>query len=264
MPFNETKCVLMHFAKRNKPIQSTSYHIGSTPLTTSNSHKDLGILLQNNLNWSSHLNLVCSKAYKTLYLLKRCFSTSIPCATKKRLYISLIRSQLSFCSQLWRPMLIRDIKKMESVQRRATKFIIGSSSTSDYKSRLVHLHLLPLMYYYELADIMFMVNSLKNRSPSNHFDILSFVDIQASNTRSSDKISLKHTLSSTKFDQQFYFNRVPRLWNKLPSIDLSPSSNTIKLNLHKYLWSHFLENFDPNITCSFHFSCPCGNCLGVN
>ncbi len=128
----------------------------------------------------------------------------------------------------------------------------------DYKSRLIRLHLLPLMYHYELADIMFMVNSLKKTS--SHFNVLNFVEMQHSNTRSSDKLSLKHIRSSTKFDQQFYFNRIPRLWNKLPPIYLSQSPVTIKQNLFKFFWSHFRDNFNPQDSCSFHFSCPCGNC----
>ncbi len=121
---------------------------------------------------------------------------------------------------------------MEGVQCRATKFIV--SNTMDYKSRLKSLHLLPLLYHFELIDIMFLVNSLKNPSPS-HFNIRNFVKIQDSNTRTSDKLSVKHTRSATKFDQQFYFNRIPRLWNNLPSVDLSLSSNTIKRNLFKFL-----------------------------
>ncbi len=69
---------------------------------------------------------------------------------------------MSYCSQLWRPLLIKDIKKLESVQRRATKFIIGNEiSGLNYRERLIHLNLLPLMYYYELSDITFLVNSLQ-------------------------------------------------------------------------------------------------------
>ena len=42
---------------------------------------------------------------------------------------------------------------LEHIQRRATKFILGDFSL-DYKSRLIYLHLLPLMYVFELFDIL--------------------------------------------------------------------------------------------------------------
>ena len=78
---------------------------------------------------------------------------------------------MSYCSQLWRPLLIKDIKKLESVQRRATKYIIGREHSGlNYKERLIRLNLLPLMCYYELSDIMFLVNSLKNQT--DRFNVL--------------------------------------------------------------------------------------------
>ena len=81
------------------------------------------------------------------------------------LYISLVRSKLPYCSQLWRPHLVRDISNLERVQRRASKFILDYSSL-NYKSRLVSLHLLPLMYWLELQDVMFLIKCLKD-SPDN-------------------------------------------------------------------------------------------------
>ena len=79
-----------------------------------------------------------------LGLLQRTFSTQCPNA-KKQLYLTLVRSQLIYCSQLWRPFLIKDIMILERVQRRATKFILNDY-TSPYKSRLTQLNLFPLMY----------------------------------------------------------------------------------------------------------------------
>ena len=46
-------------------------------------------------------------------------------------------------SQIWRPLQLKDIKPIESVQRRATKFILNDYAT-DYRSRLIKLHILPL------------------------------------------------------------------------------------------------------------------------
>ena len=111
---------------------------------------------------------------------------------------------------------------LEQIQRKATKFIPGTSHFHhDYKQQLIALNLLPLLYYFEIAGIMFIVNSLKY--PTNCFNILNYVDIQTSNTRLSDKVTLKHVRSCTHHQQHFYFNRIPRLWKKKTSIDLSLS-----------------------------------------
>ena len=75
-----------------------------------------------------------------------------------------------YCSQIWRLQLIRDITTLERVQRRATKYILNYTS---YKSRLLQLNLLLLMYIYELNDIMFLIKSLN--TPTKNFDIKDFI-----------------------------------------------------------------------------------------
>ena len=81
-------------------------------------------MVSDDLSWSNHLIYVTNKSYKKLGLLRRSLSIA-QVATKKRLYVSLIRSQLLYCSQIWHPYLRKDIKLIENVQRRATKFILN-------------------------------------------------------------------------------------------------------------------------------------------
>ena len=69
----------------------------------------------------------------------------------------------------------QDILTLERVQCHATKHILNDY-VSSYKSRLTTPHLPPLMYLYELNDIMFLIISLKNPSPFFNIDnFISFV-----------------------------------------------------------------------------------------
>ena len=72
-------------------------------------------------------------------------------------------------------------KFLERVQRRATKFILNDY-ISSYKTRLQQLNLLPLMYTYELNDLMFLVKSLK--AHTDNFDIKNFITFNTNSTRS--------------------------------------------------------------------------------
>ncbi len=72
------------------------------------------------------------------------------------------------------------------------------------------------------------------------FNIRSYINFQDNtNTRSSSKLTLKHVLSSSHLQSHLYFNRLPKLWKKLPPIDLTLSSKCIKHVIFKFLWSHF-------------------------
>ena len=150
-----------------------------------NQCKDLGIIFTFNLNWSSHTEMIISWQYKILGLLRRTFHTS----SEKQLYLSLVRSQLMYCSQLWRPNLIKDILCLERVQRRATKYILNDFS-SDYKSYLLKLNILPFMYIYKLNDILFFIKIAN--SPSPHFKIHHYITFSNSATRSSEDSKLLH------------------------------------------------------------------------
>ena len=126
---------------------------------------------------------------------------------------------LSFNSQLniWHPHLLKDIIILERVQRRSTCFILNDYK-SNYKSRLLKLNLLSLMYLLEYYDIMFFVTSLKN--PSTHFNIQDYVKFSSFNTRSSTTNKVCYTFSPNNTSRHFYFTRLPRTWNSLPVINL--------------------------------------------
>ena len=130
-------------------------------------------------------------------------------------------------------------------------------ATSDYKSRLIKLQLLPLTYMYDLSDILFFIKSVK--TSNNSFDILNHVSFVRGATRSSDT-KLVHRTTDNCITSNSYFYRIPRLWNALPEIDLTLSINTMKTKLNTFLWNHFMHNFDPNNNCTLHFLCPCCNC----
>ena len=157
--------------------------------------------------------------HKFLGIIRRTFTTN-SISTKRKLYISLVRSQLTNCSIIWRPHLSKHIVVIEKVQKCATKFILNDYSLG-YKNRLVAIHLLPLMFQLELKDLMFFIKSLKH--PSVHFNIKVFISFSESNTRSSTYNKLIHTKSPTNSSRRLYFNRLPRLWNSLPPIDLDIS-----------------------------------------
>ena len=219
--FNGNKSVHLHFWKQFGVHQ---YNINGKTVTTADQHKDLGIIISSNLTFSLHYETISAKAYKMLGLLRRAFETHST-IVKKKLYLSLVRSQLTYCSQIWRPFLHKDILFIEKIQRRATKYILNGY-TSSYKMRLIQLKLLPLMYLFDFNDLIFFVKSYK--FPSYYFDINNYITFSHSSTRSSSYNKLIPLKSTCNLDRHFYFCRLPHLWNVLPYINLNYSFNKIK------------------------------------
>ena len=123
--FNPQKCSVLSFhpshseAKFNHP-----YYMDSTTLQIKSTHRELGVVMSENLRWSEHYQSMLAKAYKLLGLIRSVASTYCPLAKKVR-YISLIRSKITYCSPVWRPYLLVDIRTLENIQRRATKFVLN-------------------------------------------------------------------------------------------------------------------------------------------
>ena len=145
-----------------------------------------------------------------------------------------------------------DIKRLEQVQHRATKFILNDYSSS-YKDRLVHLQLLPLIHWFEFLDNMFLIKCIK--VPPDNFSIFEFLQFLSSFTRSGSNNKLVINLTRSSKVRHFYFNRISQLWNRLPHIDLSLSFLAIKHNIYSILWQNFVHHFESDSTCTFHLVC---------
>ena len=71
---------------------------------------------------------------------------------------------------------------------------------------------------------------------------------------------LKHVFSSTNRQSNIYFNRLPKLCNALPALNLNLSFNTIKTYVKQLFWKHFVSNFNSDDPHSLHFICTCSIC----
>ena len=169
----------------------------------------------------------------------------------------MVRYKLIYSSQLWNPYLIKDIVMLERIQRRATKFILNDYS-SNYKSYLLKLNILPLMYLFDYYDILFFIKHIKY--PTNNFNIFDHITFSHGSTRSSSHSKLHHKYSTSNLLRNSYFCRLPKIWNSLPPIDLNQSFTTIRSFIIKTFWDHFIANFVSDNPCTFHFTCLCRNC----
>ena len=86
--------------------------------------KDLGVIIDDQLNFRSHIQLIVNKANSIAGLIRRTF-VYLDETMFKLLFKALVRPHLEYASSVWNPHLVKDIDIIENVQRRATKLIPG-------------------------------------------------------------------------------------------------------------------------------------------
>ena len=110
--FQREQVYHLRFLPHLSPDSSPAYDINDTPIPSVNHHKDLGVILTSDLSFTSHYQHIISSAYKILGILRRSF-TSASTSSKKKLYLSLVQSRLTYCSQIWHLFLLKDIQAIE-------------------------------------------------------------------------------------------------------------------------------------------------------
>ena len=126
-----------------------------------------------------------------------------------------------------------------------------------------HVYIYRVMFIYTAWYLSYIARCLyipRGIYPSGHFNIHEFVQFCSHPTRAGQSFKLKHLLCRSNYERNFYFNRIPRLWNSLPFLDITLSLSVIKSKLRAYFWDHFMLNFNSNNLCTYHYLCPCPKC----
>jgi hypothetical protein len=138
MRFNEKKCYVMRISKARSPLHF-EYSLNGSQLQSTSCHSYLGVEISNDLKWNQHISNTAAKANRTLGFIRRNLKS---CSTRIKLlaYHTLIRPILEYGAPVWDPYTHILIDKLESIQRRATRFIMNDfsrySSVTDMMSEL--------------------------------------------------------------------------------------------------------------------------------
>ena len=126
MRFNASKCHIMSI-HRGKSYLSFMYELCGVFLSTVANEKYLGVLISEDLSWDHHITKTAIAANQKLGFLKRNLK-GCPAELRKMAYLSTVRPTLEYASVIWDPHLSKHKTLLESVQRKAARWI-----TSDYR-----------------------------------------------------------------------------------------------------------------------------------
>ena len=177
---------------------------------------------------SKQCTAATNKANRILGLINRTFSFKNE-ANVIKLYKSLVRPHLEYAVQAWTPYLQKDIKRLEGVQRRATK-LVPSLRTKQYETRLREVELFPLSYRRSRGDLI-QVYKIFNKI--DDVDLDPIIQLNQNGLRNNG-LKIKNAAFKTSLRQHSFSRRIPEKWNQLPPhVVGAPSLTSFKSRLDK-------------------------------
>jgi hypothetical protein len=266
LSFNPSKCRVLSFSKTIHK-RDYEYCMKGQKLARDSCMNDLGLIVTDNLRWDNNTREIVNRANKRLGMVKRCVGCNTNMNVRLHCYTALVRPILEYASVVWYCDNKQLMMQIESVQRRATKYILNDYYAT-YEDRLTRCNILPLSFRREYLDLIFFYNFYHNLNNANLN--LKFVDQSDVRTRiAADNYLLPYPKCNYQFIYKWFTNRIVYSWNKMPidirMTELSETgrNTTFKNYVKKWLHEIFINSYNSNHTCSWRIFCGCAVCLPV-
>ena len=133
--FNVKKCYHLGITCKKFPTLF-QYTLNGLHISKVNSTRYLGVTISSNLSWNTHVDNICKNANSTLGLLRRVLG-GCSHKVKDTAYRTLVRPKLEYASSVWNPYRQHNISKIESVQRRAARFVFNDYSRYSHVTPMI-------------------------------------------------------------------------------------------------------------------------------
>ena len=145
------------------------YNMEGHQLNYSACEKDLGVHIDNKLNLDQHISNAINKANRVMGIAKTTFD-HMDSKVFQQIFKGLVRPHVDYASSVWSPHLIKQKDAIETVQRRATKWIPGFYDL-PYNERLRTLKLPTLACRRMRGDMIqvYKILRIPLRAMTDHF-----------------------------------------------------------------------------------------------
>jgi len=217
----KTHFILFHFRQRKVNVK-LDLKIDNYALERVSNTKFLGVIIQENLNWSNHIKTLQNKIYKNLGIL-RALQHKLPVSILFTLYNTLVYPYLQYCNIAWASQPSQLIENIFILQKKTLRVVCKTHWNAHTTPLFITLKTLKISDINKLQTGCFMYKAMNNQLPSSFTRYFSLnATVHTYFTRQSQNIhALGINTALRKYSIKFFGSS---LWNSLPAFIKTKSS----------------------------------------
>ncbi|WAR27003.1 hypothetical protein MAR_012707 [Mya arenaria] len=199
--------------------------------------KIIGIYINENLKWDTHIKFIRKKISSNLWLLSR-IKVFIPVNYRIMFYKAYVQPHLDYCSIIWGSTKQSNIQVLVRLQRRACRIILGEQYTT-LSEALNIINSLNIEQRVSLHKAKFMYRVSQNAVPSYIQNMFNYNVRRPNHLRSSNKSDFLIPKPNIElFKGSMSYSGV-KVWNNIPNeIRQSESIKSFTVNYTKWINSN--------------------------
>ena len=195
------------------------YYLDGTVIDNIDSYKDLGIILDHQLKFHLHTTEVAAKANRLLGLIKKSFDY-LDSDMLTKLFTVFVHPTLEYGNAVWGPFFVLDQRKVEKIQRRATR-LLPSLRDKLYEERPAVLQLPSLAHRRHRGDMILLYKIINNYFNSDFSTLYTYSDTTITRGH---QFKLFKCHSRLNCQSKYFFNTLINDRNALPAVVVNINS----------------------------------------
>lgn len=235
--FNDSKTEVLHVTSkfRNASVLS-GVNIGDSFIAPTSCVRDLGIMLDEHLDMSAHVNAIVKSASFEIFKLGK-IRKNLDKKTTERLVHAFITSRLDNGNSMLYGLPEKLLDNLQLIQNTAARLITRAKKHEHITPILEDLHWLPVRSRIIYKILLITYKAQHDAAPSYITNLVSHYTSTRSLRSDAQNYLHEPRYLQESYGARAFCNASPRLWNKLPaSLRSSPSLSHFKSGLKTHLF----------------------------
>lgn len=212
---NVSKTGYIIFSNKINDGIKINLHMNNLEITRQYETKFLGLILNYNLKWNKHVEIIVNKISKNIGIISK-VRHLLPLGLTRTLYLTLVEPYISYCNLVWsRPEKTVLLETIHKIQKKYCRLITFSDYRAHSKPLFIQLKLLTVYQMCKVQLCLYVYKSIKGLFPPGiAIQFQQNASIHNYNTRQKLHLHIEGCRTTSRLNTIRFL--APRVWDSLP------------------------------------------------